>query len=56
MSLKRRSFGGMLFRMKSLETLTLSKMEQLLSGSRTFTFEIEDAEQKYALIAAVRKA
>lgn len=41
--------------MKNLETLSLSEMEQLLSGSRKITFQLEDAEQKYALIAAVLK-
>ena len=46
----------MQFRMKNLDKLSLSEMEQLLSGSRKITFQIEDTEQKYKLIAAVLKA
>jgi hypothetical protein len=46
----------MQFRMKNLDKLSLSEMEQLLSGSRKITFQIEDTEEKYQLIAAVVKA
>ena len=46
----------MQFRMKNLDTLSLSEMEQLLSGTRKITFQIEDTEEKYKLIAAVLKA
>jgi len=45
----------MQFRMKNLDKLSLSEMEQLLSGSRKITFQIEDTEEKYKLIAAVLK-
>src|SRR5215469_13778431 len=56
MSLKRRSFRRMQFRMKNLDQLSLSEMEQLLSGSRKVSFRIENTEEKYTLIAAVLKA
>jgi len=56
MSLKRRSFRGMQFRMKNLDQLSLSEMEQLLSGSRKVSFRIENTEEKYKLIGAVLKA
>ena len=46
----------MQFRMKNLDTLSVSEMEQLLSGSRKITFQIEDTTEKYKLIAAVLKA
>ena len=46
----------MQFRMKNLDTLSLSEMEQLLSGSRKITFQIEDTGERYQLIAAVLKA
>lgn len=41
--------------MKNLDTLNLTEMEQLLSGSRKVTFQIEDTAEKYKLIAAVLK-
>lgn len=56
MSLKRRSFRGMQFRMKNLDQLSLSEMEQLLSGSRKVSFRVENTEEKYKLIGAVLKA
>ena len=42
--------------MKNLDTLSVSEMEQLLSGSRKITFQVEDTTEKYKLIAAVLKA
>ncbi len=46
----------MQFHVKDLDKLSLSEMEQLLSGSRKVSFQIEDIEQKYELIVAVLKA
>ena len=45
----------MQFRMKNLDQLSLSEMEQLLSGSRKISFQIENTEEKYKLITAVLK-
>ena len=42
--------------MTNLEQLSLSEMEDLLSGSGEVTWEPEDIASKYALIAAVLKA
>ena len=42
--------------MKNLDTLSVSEMEQLLSGSRKVTFQAENTIEKYKLIAAVLKA
>jgi transposase InsO family protein len=46
----------MQFRMKNLDQLSLAEMERILSGSRKVAFQIENAEEKYKLIAAVLKA
>jgi hypothetical protein len=46
----------MQFSMKNLEQLSLSEMEELLSGSRTVTWEPKDNQAKYKWIAAVLKA
>ena len=43
----------MQFRMKNLDQLSLTEMQQLLSGSRKITFQIESTEEKYKLMAAV---
>ena len=42
--------------MKNLDQLSLTEMQQLLSGSRKITFQIESTEEKYKLMAAVLKA
>ena len=46
----------MQFSMQDLDKLTLSEMEELLSGSRKVTWEAVDNEAKYEWIAAVLKA
>jgi len=46
----------MQIRMTNLERLSLSEMEDLLSGSGKVTWEARDIASKYAIIAAVLKA
>lgn len=46
----------MQIRMTNLEQLSLSEMEDLLSGSGKVTWEAKDIASKYAIIAAVLKA
>lgn len=46
----------MQFRMKNLDQLSLSEMEELLSSSRKVTWQTEDSEAKYSWIACVLKA
>lgn len=46
----------MQFRMKNLDQLSLSEMEELLSSSRKVTWQTEDSEAKYRWIASVLKA
>jgi hypothetical protein len=46
----------MQFSMKNLDQLSLSEMEELLSGSRKVTWKTESNEAKYTLMASVLKA
>jgi hypothetical protein len=46
----------MQIRLTNLEQLSLSEMEDLLSGSEKVTWEAKDIASKYAIIAAVLKA
>jgi hypothetical protein len=45
----------MQIRMKNLDQLSLSEMEDLLASSRKVTWQADDTEAKYALIATVLK-
>lgn len=56
MSLKQASFRGMQFRMENLEQLSLREREEWRSTSRKVTWQPQDNEAKYGLIAAVLKA
>jgi hypothetical protein len=46
----------MQIRMTNLEQLSLSEVEDLLSGTGKVTWEAKDIASKYAIIAAVLKA